>query len=60
MGDFYFTPTWNAFTQFSDFKDSPYYEDEKDDWDDGDADSDFDWDSGDSWDSDDTDWGSDW
>ncbi len=60
VGDFYFTPTWNAFTQFSDFKDSPYYEDEKDDWDDRDADSDFDWDSGDSWDSGDTDWGSDW
>lgn len=60
VGDFYFTPTWDASTQFSDFKDSPYYEDEKDNWNDSDADSDFDWDSGDSWDSGDTDWGSDW
>lgn len=60
VGDFYFTPTWNASTQFSDFEDSPYYEEDRDNWNGNDSDSDFDWDSGDSWDSGDTDWGSDW
>ena len=59
VGDFYFTPTWDASTQFSDFEDSPYYKEERDSWN-NDNDHDFDWDFGDSWDSGDTDWGSDW
>ncbi len=63
--DFYFTPTWDSSTQFTDFTDSPYYVEDKkvnDDskWENDDDDSDFDWDSDDSWSSDDTDWDSDW
>lgn len=56
--DFYFTPTWDAATQFSDFEDTDFYRDAQKS--DSDSDSDFNWDSGDSWDSGDTDWNSDW
>ena len=59
--DFYFTPTWDASTQFTDFEDTSYYQDaqKKDSWL-NDDDNSYDWDSGDSWDSGDTDWDSDW
>ena len=57
--DFYFTPTWDASTQFSDFEDTDAYKDASRQWD-NDDDSDYDWGSDDSWDSGDTDWDSDW
>lgn len=59
--DFYFTPTWDPSTQFTDFEDTSYYQDaqKKDSWL-NDDDNSYDWDSGDSWDSGDTDWDSDW
>lgn len=59
--DFYFTPTWDASTQFSDFEDTPYYADyeESQSWDNND-DSSYNWDSNDSWDYDSVDWDSDW
>ncbi len=56
--DFYFTPTWDASTQFTDFEDTDFYRDAQHT--DSDSDSSFNWDSGDSWDSGDTDWNSDW
>lgn len=58
-GDFYFTPTWDASTQFSDFEDTDTYKDASKQWN-NDDDSDYDWGSNDSWDSGDTDWDSDW
>lgn len=63
--DFYFTPTWDSSTQFSDFEDTAYYSDyvyeqeKQDDWN-NDDDDDYDWDSNDSWDYDSMDWDSDW
>ena len=57
--DFYFTPTWDASTQFSDFEDTDTYKDATKQWN-NDDDSDYDWGSDDSWDSGDTDWDSDW
>ena len=57
--DFYFTPTWDASTQFSDFEDTDTYRDASKQWN-NDDDSDYDWGSNDSWDSGDTDWDSDW
>lgn len=70
--DFFFTPTWDSSTQFSDFRDSEYYippssssssSDDSNDswWDNYDDDSSYDWDYGSSdWDSGSSDWDSDW
>ena len=61
--DFYYTPTWDSSTQFTDFEDTELYEADKDNWNSdssSDSDSSWDWDSSDSWSSDSTDWGSDW
>ena len=58
--DFYFTPTWDASTQFTDFTDTDFYQDASKKWDNDDDRNDYNWDSNDSWDSGDTDWGSDW
>ena len=58
--DFFFTPTWDASTQFTDFTDTAFYQDANKKWDNDDDSSDYNWDSNDSWDSGDTDWGSDW
>lgn len=59
--DFYFTPTWDAATQFTDFETTDFYRDAQGTDSGSDSgDSDFNWDSGDSWDSGDTDWDSDW
>ena len=57
--DFYFTPTWDASTQFSDFEDTDAYKKDSKQWNNDDDDS-YHWDSNDSWDSGDTDWDSDW
>lgn len=57
--DFYFTPTWDNSTQFSDFEDTALYQEAKAQWDNHDGDS-YSWNSDDSWDSGDTDWDSDW
>ena len=57
--DFYFTPTWDASTQYSDFEDTDTYKQDYKQWD-NDDDSSYNWDSNDSWDSGDTDWDSDW
>lgn len=57
--DFYFTPTWDASTQFSDFEDTDAYKKDSKQWSNDDDDS-YHWDSNDSWDSGDTDWDSDW
>ena len=55
VNEFYFTPEWDASTQFSDFKDSAFYQDaHKSD------DEDYDWGSDNSWDSNSTDWNSNW
>lgn len=59
LEDYYFTPTWDSRTQFTDFEDTRLYKDDKDNWSNS-SDSDFDWDSDDSWDSDFSDWDSDW
>lgn len=59
MNDFYFTPTWDSSTQFTDFEKTSLYKENKPSSDSS-SDSDYDWDSGDSWDSGTTDWGSDW
>ncbi len=71
--DFYYTPTWDASTQITDFTSSSAYasyqvreqrrRDEEnsrrdDHWDNDD--SGYDWDSNDSWDSGGSDWDSDW
>lgn len=58
--DFYYTPTWDSYTQFTDFEDTDLYYANKDNWNDSDSDSDYDWDSSDSWDSDSSDWDSNW
>lgn len=61
VNDFYFTPTWDKSTQYTDFTDSSFYEEyQKSQESSQDDDSSYDWDSGDSWDSDSTDWSSDW
>lgn len=60
LEDYYFTPTWDASTQYSDFEDTWLYSDNKDNWNnDSDSDSDYDWDDS-FWDSDFSDWDSDW
>lgn len=61
--DFFYTPVWDASTQFTDFEDSSAYEDyysdaNYDSWDNDD--DDYGWDSSDTWDSDSSDWDSDW
>lgn len=61
--DFYYTPTWDAETQLTDFEDSDAYREAVQNASgetQSDSDSDFNWDSNDSWDSGDTDWDSDW
>lgn len=73
--DFWFTPTWDPATQYTDFQTTDQYTEYIDnhswdwssdgdaDWDSSssfDSDSDYSWDSDDSWDSDYTDWDSDW
>lgn len=61
LEDYYFTPTWDSSTQFTDFEDTGFYKDDKDNWNNSsDSDFDWDWDSDDSWDSDFSDWDSDW
>lgn len=58
--DFFFTPTWNASTQFSDFEDTDVYRDTSKKWVGSQSDKDYDWGVSDIWDSGDTDWDSDW
>lgn len=61
VNDFYYTPTWDASTQITDFTTSYAYEEYVDSHSSSSSDdSDYDWDSGSSWDSGDTDFGSDW
>lgn len=61
--DFWFTPTWDSSTQFSDFEESAVYSEyleEEAAKESSSSDSSYDWGSSDSWDSGSTDWGSDW
>ena len=67
--DFWYTPTWDESTQYSDFEQTEIYQDYKAEQerqayeaahDNDDSDDDYSWDSGDSWDSGSTDWDSDW
>lgn len=69
--DFYYTPTWDASTQTTDFMESAVYEEYQEEQarieaerqaqrESSSSDSDYDWDSSDSWDSGSTDWDSDW
>lgn len=59
--DFFYTSTWDASTQVSDFEDTEIYEEYQEELQSYESDSsDYDWDSSDSWDSDSSDWGSDW
>lgn len=59
--DFYYTPTWDATTQISDFTSSYAYEEYVDSHSSSSSDdSDYDWGGSDSWDSGSTDFSSDW
>lgn len=68
--DFYYTPTWDSTTQFSDFADTEYYQDQIEterkqaeaaaSSSSSSSDSSSSWSSSDSWDSGSTDWDSDW
>lgn len=60
--DFYYTPTWDASTQITDFTTSYAYEEYQDSLRSSSTsdDSDYDWGSSDSWDSGSTDFSSDW
>lgn len=59
--DFYYTPTWDASTQITDFTSSYAYQEYEDSQNSSSSDdSDYDWGSSDSWDSGSTDFGSDW
>ena len=57
VNDFYYTPTWDESTQFTDFEDSDEFEQNYSSQED---DNDYSWDSSDSWDSGFTDFDSDW
>ena len=69
--DFWFTPTWDSSTQYTDFESTEEYADYQKElasyssssdssWDNDDDDYDYSWDSSDSWDSGSSDWDSDW
>ncbi len=70
--DFYYTPTWDASTQITDFTDSSAYEeyiesaeersqaDNHTGWDNANDDNDYNWGGGDTWDWGGTTWDSDW
>ncbi len=70
--DFWYTPTWDSDTQFSDFTETEEFRDYQAELErqaqyeaernssSSDNDSSYSWDSSDSWDSGSTDWGSDW
>ncbi len=64
--DFYFTPTWDATTQITDFEETETYQiyqeyqEEQQKWDNDNDDDDYDWGDDYDWDSNDTDWDSDW
>lgn len=62
VDDFYFTPTWDSSTQFTDFEDTALYEENKPKTssDKENDDNDYDWGGDDTWDTDTTDWDTDW